>query len=798
MKHCARGPGRASSVSFHVASVLALGLSSAAAVASDSGALEEITVTARKESESLISVPLAVTAIGAEAIEQRGIKDIADIAAYTPSFRFQNQAVGRNDRGFKQYVIRGIVPNSALATRQVVTVFVDGAPASGGNVSGLTDIERVEIVKGPQSAFFGRSTFAGAINFVTRAPSFDWHGRVSADVASYDSRDVSASIEGPIVADKLAFRATGRYYETGGYYDNVAAPDQRLGARETKSGALSLLFTPTEQLSMRAFVTYWEDSDDALPANSRYDTRDFNCNAGAAPAGTLNYVCGELKDPPVATRRWDPYVYPIGLEYLQGKRGTGYTLHGADFITHPGLEREAYQARLSADYDLPGGYTVSALAATSLNKWGFLQTIPNYDNRAIPNPFFGRVADVLPYNYSLVLGNTQDKDRTFELRFSSPRDDAFRWSLGANYAYARTDNLTTIFGNTGYLLATPRTINQSDTYGVFGAASYSFDNGVTLTAEARYQKDELLQQTRQGTNPLFEDTFKSFTPRFIAEWEFAPERMVYASFSEGNRPGAFNTIFFAQTPAVQEQIRQQANVEGSVPEDKLEMIELGVKGQFLDGRLRLLADVYFGDWTNRHIPNFVTFRDANNQNQSIQVTAPNGEVDLRGVEVEAAWRPIPELTLEATFSIAETEIKRTFCTDCQVTTGNATPVGTQLPYYPEKSGTFAVTYERPAFGDWLGSARADLLYTDRIYDSEANLAWTAPSSRVNLRFALSNDRYRVELYGTNVFGDETGTSLARTAQTVFSPTGATAGQSQGITVSLADKPVYGVRATVEF
>ncbi|MFO1426170.1 MAG: TonB-dependent receptor plug domain-containing protein [Steroidobacteraceae bacterium] len=138
--------------------------------------LEEVTVTARKTEESVLSVPLAVTAISAEAIEKRGIKDITDVATYTPSFRFQNQAVGRNDRGFKQYVIRGMVPNSALATRQAATLFVDGAPAAGGNVSGLTDIERVEVVKGPQSAFFGRSTFAGAINFVTRAPGYEWKG----------------------------------------------------------------------------------------------------------------------------------------------------------------------------------------------------------------------------------------------------------------------------------------------------------------------------------------------------------------------------------------------------------------------------------------------------------------------------------------------------------------------------------------------------------------------------------------------------------------------------------------------
>ncbi|MFO1426171.1 MAG: TonB-dependent receptor [Steroidobacteraceae bacterium] len=610
--------------------------------------------------------------------------------------------------------------------------------------------------------------------------------------------DLNATIEGPLVGDKLAFRLGGRSYRTDGYYTNVADPSQRLGARSTKAGSLALLFEPTEKLRARAFLTFWNDSDDTLPANARYTQSDFNCNAGLGAGTTQTYICGELKDPPTATRRWDPYIDPVALQYLQAIRGTGYTLHGADFITHPGLERDAYQARVSAEYELPAGYSLSGLAATSQNKWGFLQTTAFIDNKRVPNPFAGTRPDVLPYNYSLVLGNTQDEDRTFELRLASPRDGALKWSAGVNYAWARTDNLTTVFGNTGYLLATPHTINESKTSGVFASAAYSFGPGVTVTAEGRYQKDELMQQTLAGTNPKFEDSFTAFTPRVIAEWEFAEGRMVYASYSEGNRPGEFNTIFFAQTPAVQAQILQQANVQGSVPEDEIKMEEIGIKGLFMDGRLRVLADVYTGRWTNRHIPNFVTFRDANNLLQSIQVTAPNGVVDLKGIEFEGAYLIADGLTLEATFSVADTEIKRTFCTDCQVTTGNSTPTGTQLPYYPRTSGTVALGYEHALFGDWKGDARADYIYTGKIYESEANLAWTAPTSRVNLRFGLERDDLRIEFYGTNVFNDRTATSLARTAQSLFSATGATIGTAQGITVSLADKPTFGVRASVRF
>ena len=194
----------------------------------------------------------------------------------------------------------------------------------------------------------------------------------------------------------------------------------------------------------------------------------------------------------------------------------------------------------------------------------------------------------------------------------------------------------------------------------------------------------------------------------------------------------------------------------------------------------------------------MTFRDVNNLPQSIQVTAPTGTVNLKGLEFEGAFLITTGLTLEATFSIADTEIRSTFCTDCQVTTGNSTPVGTQLPFYPKNSGTVAISYERPTFGEWVGSARADYIFTGKMFDSEANLAWTAPSSKVNLRFGLEKGDYRFELYGTNIFNDENATSLARTPQTLFTATGAAAGMSQGITVSLADKPTFGLRASVRF
>lgn len=758
--------------------------------AGDDASLGEVTVTARKISEKLTQVPLAITAMTADQINAAGITDLTQIARITPGLTFQNQSVGRNDRGFKQYIIRGIIPNSALATRQTVTVFVDGAPVSGGNVSGVTDIERVEVIKGPQSAFFGRSTFAGAINITTRAPSYEWQGGVDVEISRFDTHDVTATIEGAIIPGKLAFRLSGRDYHTDGQYRDTNFPSVRLGERNTQSISLSLLAEPTDTLRLRAFATRWVD-DDGLPANGRFGIPQRNCAANPASA-TINYVCGPIGAPPASTVTWNQNVLSVPYAAVQ----TGPTLAGPNFVGHLGLHRFAQQYRLTADQQL-GDFTVSAIGSYGKNKWGFLQTALGVDYRALPNPTAATRA-ALPYVYSLTLGNTQDEDAYGEVRVASPQDRRLRFTVGGNYAWARTDNLTASYGTAGYTLNTPQTVNSSDTYGIFGTARWEFLQGVSISAEGRYQRDKLFQQTRAGTFPEFQRTFNSFSPRVVLQYEPNSNMSLYASFARGNRPGEFNTIYRAQPAYVQAIISEQANVDEAVGEDKIKMGEAGVKGTLFDNRVRLLLAGYVGKWTNRHIPNLIFYNDTAGVLRNVQITAANGVVDLSGVEAELAVKVTRALTLEGTFNVAETKIKRTYSTDALAVTGSATPVGTQLPFYPKYSASAAATYQRPAFGDFDGYLRADMTHRSRIYDSEANLAWTKPATLVNVRLGVQNDTYRFEVFGTNIFDNKTPTSLARTTETIYSAAGVNTGTANGLTVSLADRATYGVRLSGKF
>lgn len=737
--------------------------------------LTAVVVTARKTEESLIDVPLAVTALSAIDLEARGIEDINDIAAFTPGFSNQAQSVGRNDRGFKQFVIRGLIPNSGLATRAAATMFVDGAPVGGGNISGVTDIERVEVVKGPQSAFFGRSTFSGAINLVTRTPSFEYQGKASIDYSSYNTLDASATVEGPLVADLLAFRLNGRFYTTDGDYTNYGNPGDRLGSRSTRSTSLTLYATPTPQLSARLFATVFRDSDGSA-ANGQFGSAQHNCNTGVA-----SYFCGELGKVPAQSIRREDDIRPEAFNLIQN----GYTLHGGDFIDHLGLEREAQQFRFLTDYEFESGYTLSGIAAYSDNKWGFLQTPAHFDPTAFPNPgFFGD-------QYSMALGNTRDEDMTLEARLSSPSDKSLRWMLGLNYVDAETNNLTPVVGAAGYIIASQHTVNANETIGYFGSVAYDLTDRITLSAEGRYQVDDVYQQTKAGSFPEYAEKYESFTPRLIAEFKPTNATTVYASYAEGRRPGEFNTRYYAFTPDIQAQLSAQTAVYAAVPEDELTMYELGFKGTALDDKARFTLAAYMGEWSNRHIPQYLYYFNSVGDRIDVQLTAPDGVVDLQGIEFEGALQATNNLLLEGTFNLADTEIKRTICVECQSITGDLSPEGTQLPYYPKYSGTFSATYERPVWGgQYDGYIRADYIYTGRQYATEANLAWLGDAHEMNLRAGVRAGAYTFEVYGTNIFDEDTPISLARVNESITN--------LQAITVSLRNRAHVGLRGTVSF
>ena len=158
-------------------------------------AIEEITVTARKREESLADAPYTITALTSQQIEMRGINQLSDVVSYTPGFFYADNNVGKNSRSHKRLIFRGMNPRTDIPTRQASTMFIDGAATVGAEFGGIENVERIEVLKGPQGAHFGRATYTGAINVVTKDPSDEFSGSISLEAGKYVTQRAGVLLE---------------------------------------------------------------------------------------------------------------------------------------------------------------------------------------------------------------------------------------------------------------------------------------------------------------------------------------------------------------------------------------------------------------------------------------------------------------------------------------------------------------------------------------------------------------------------------------------------------------------------
>lgn len=760
----------------------------AAADGASTGGMGEIVVTARKRGENLIDVPVSITALSGEALNQRGVTGLNELNDFVPGLRYQNSSANRNDRGFQTISMRGMYPGDS-PNRQAVTIFVDGVAVPGGATSGMGDIERVEVVKGPQSAYFGRSTFAGAINFITRAPSLEeMKGSVDVSYSSYNSVDAKVSVEGPIVQDRLAVRLAGRYYHTDGQYKN-AGYGGRLGERDTQSIDFSFIAKPTETTTVRGYATYWEDSD-GPSAQALLTEADYNCNVGGngrIPTGSttrFNYICGNVGN--IVPSKMAQNIDRGGSLNFGGVTNPAIgAVVPADFIDHLGIEREAYQTRLMIDQEL-GDHTVSAAFSHNRNQWAALTD--TYNRPPDGTGYFSTV--YLPYDI---------ENNSAELRLASPDNGRLTYMLGGNYYWESIDFFTRASrGATPTNLGAP-TDCRARTFGIFGSASYELLDGLKLSGEARYQWDRVnhigYSAVTGAESANLAKTFKSFTPRVILNYEITPTVSTYASWSRGTRPGTFNTNYALFSPAIQAQLT--ANAEREIPtavaEEKLTMYEAGLKGEFFGRRLRVLSAFYYGEWRNRQINQNLAYLTGTTTSTAT-LTFPDGSTNLWGVELEAAVQATRDLTLEGTFNWAATDIRNVACSECVAIDGVINPVGNLMERYPEYSGTAAINYQPRINDDWTGIVRIDYIYTGKQYATASNVAWINSASRINLRVGASSDKYTVELFARNIFDDKTPTNVLRNTN----PNGSAAQGLNTIVLAAPERATIGLRGAVRF
>jgi iron complex outermembrane receptor protein len=707
----------------------------------------EILVTARKRKESALDVPVALNAYSAETLTARNVQTVEELTAITPGMNLNNSITGsaRSDRSQTALIIRGMAPSRGNRTS---STFINGVAVSDGTVTGIFDIASAEILKGPQSAYFGRQTFAGAINFVTAEPTDEWKGAFSALGGSRSYVDLRGAVGGPIIPGILSFRASGRYFSRDGSWKNAAEPGNTLGEQSTRSGTLALKFTPTDNLTVKLLGMVANDDDGAgatgviLPSQS-------NCVINGNP-----YFCGTLPGlaagQPSARTEVTPGVAAMFDEYSP-------LFSKDENIDHFGMKRDSNHFSATVDYETDGGVTLSSLTGVNRTSWTVLY---NLNGRASPYlNTYTTGPEALEYTDWPLMIQHEQKDFSQEFRVSSPQDGPFRWMFGGSYLWAKGyESYAQLYFFSG-LSSAFSSINENKTWGGFVGLSYDLSDQFTINFDGRYQSDKIISYTAAG-DVGYQKTYKNFMPRITAQYKPSRDMMFYATYSRGVNPGLGIDPLLSVPTEYQSALEAQGVTHGVKPEI-LDNFEAGVKGSLFNNRLTISADIYYDIWKDKIVEQTLLLQRENDTPLFVSVFTNLGKVALKGFELDMTARPVDDLTLTLAGAINDSEIKSGVCSTCSTLSGNSDVRGNRLPftskYSVDASGEYS--HDIAVLDGFKGYVRSEFTWKSGVYESEGNYAKTKAATNVNFRLGVRSKTINVEGFVTNAFNNKTYTSV---------------------------------------
>lgn len=487
--------------------------------------VEEILVTARGRVEMLQDIPDSVTAFSRASLRDREIRSIDDAVALSPGIHMIND----QDPGTNIMTVRGITTDRLQAPS--VAYVIDGVSLADTEffTGRFFDVERVEILKGPQGALYGKNAIGGVINVVTRAPSPEWEGNVELGYGNGDTRLAEGGLGGPIIRDKLLFRVAGSLHKTDGFVHNRFL-DKKVDyftSRNLRARFMGLL-------------------SDNFTADLRFNY--MNEEGGAAHISSNN-VTG-----------------------LNGGRLSGAALTDPIGDFEGMADREWKNVSLKLDWTLGTGGTLTSISAYDDYDKDFVE---EFDFRNGPVTLNG-----LPLFPEGVQPLSQPKDievLTQEIRYTSDDDRRLRWILGAfvqDTKNVRVDD----FGPLLFGAEAPHFRTRSTQTAVFGQASYDLTPALEVTAALRYDRDDRSVTTtgvESGTLiERWDEVFDRFQPKLSLAWQVTPDHLVYATYAQGFKTGGFNA------PPAPGDIH-----EAVFRPEKTRAYEVGVKTSWLDGRL---------------------------------------------------------------------------------------------------------------------------------------------------------------------------------------------------------------------
>jgi len=702
---------------------------------------DEIVVTALKRSTTLQETPISISAVTGDTIANSGVQSIADLNASVPSLTFVDG--GPSNR---RVVIRGI----QAAGEPTVGTYYDETPVTGaigaGNDAGgstpelrLFDVERVEVLRGPQGTLYGSGSMGGTLRVIYEKPKFDTE--FAGDVSLSSTRGGGANYEGsamvnvPVIDDKIAVRAVGFYRNANGYIDNTTLNIKNINDQKSYGGRLLVRLQPTEDLTIDAA---------AYINRSRTDTNAWTLTSG-------KFKSDALTRQPV---RDDLELYSLTANYDFG----GVTLTG--IVSY--LER-----------DLESVSDVSRFIRSTRTAAGCAGRVGG-GAACTPTQLTNYYALVDSQSTSALFPQQTMQSWTAELRLSSDGAGPFNWTVGGFYSDRDTSvanpqsNADPITGKIiePQQIATVRFIDDSlRQVAVFGEFSYDLTDKLNLTAGARYFKydKDISGQTTLGSilvgavvRPLsFVNSSEDGTAfKFNASYKITPDVMLYAEAAQGFRPGGANQVI----GLAQELTPYQS--------DSLWNYEIGLKNSFFDRRLTLNIDAFQIDWSDMQIT-------GRTPNGAFSFITNAGKARVRGVELETTIRPAEGFSITGNASYIDAKLREN-----QANANVSAPglKGDRIPYVPKFSAGIAAQYEWALSDTLSGFARIDGNTVGGSYSD------FRPSGQPTVNFTRYIDDYQLVNLRLGVEGPESSWAAYLFATNLFDSTAITRATSSAIAV----------------
>jgi iron complex outermembrane receptor protein len=708
----------AANAAFETDSAPELELAPSAAAASGDG-LEEMVVTAQRRRTNLQETPISITAVSGETLRERSAVDLGGVADATPNMQLTTSGNGSGGSNFAQVFIRGVGQSDFIITKDpAVGIYVDGVylARAPGALLELMDIERVEVLRGPQGTLFGKNTAGGAISVITKKPTGEFNGVAELRAGDYGRRDISGSFEVPLIEDRLFLRASGMSLHRDGYYERL-----RAGAIDSRTADGNSVNAYSGRVTLRWAAT--DDIDVVLSADDtlqRETATDYQA-VGIFDSPNISLFnrlvlqpLGEVYDRRwIAPKPWTTYstspsysntdvwgtsgtitwdLGPVQLKSITAYRAlraaTKADADGTpfDIVASDGILVE--QNQISEELQLTGNAWDSRLnwvvglwyfqehakdRQSSRQLVGLFETLEEADPRSIDPPGMMGVCPPDGSGPPTCLGGMGNMAN---LRFDQTR-------LGKRDLKGRS-------------------------YAAFGQGSIKVTEQLVFTAGARIsreEKDFRYFETRPLQNDLVsfnnvraKPDWNVFTPKLGVEYRFTPNLMAYASYALGFKAGGVNG-----RPT-------RPDLFASFGPEWLTTYEVGAKSDWFDNRLRVNLALFLSRYTDIQI----TRNTVDAQGAFIRLEQNAGDADIKGFELETAIAPVRGLNI--TGGLGYTDFRFSSLLEQQAMPG--TPLlslDKKLPFTPELVGSFGVSYRIPLGTAGSLTPRADLNYSSGYF-----------------------------------------------------------------------------------